>query len=419
MIEINEYIESSENESFISVIESYLSILDKYDSLSEYPDSIIQENYFRQKDENGDPEKLIKTIIMAIPRLLMMIGNAIANVFRRLKGDPIKRLKDLEKKNDSELEEMQQKYDDNADGCADDVNNLTQKHLETTEKDVDSDLVENKNSNEQDEGYKKPDDANETNPNRRNLIEFNKKLMYSRIRFKGWKYFLEITEDYLDHVEYEVTQKRPTTKLLATTRHRLGIKGPKLLSERLNPFSRNTAFFHATTLFYWIPRVSRIGRYTEDAEEIMEKLKGLKEKAKEVNKRFKTLNQYYNENTNERPKALKRMQKVCDEIMNLYKIINILTNYLRDELMMWGQYLDIIEAAEEKKQKEKDKKKKKERKERKENEKNSPTIRVVHKYKGKDEYDEDDEDEDEDDDEDDEDEDENINEYVSNIYSRF
>ena len=412
MVEFNEIINDSANETFVSVMESYLSILDKYDSLSEYQNDFIQENYFRPEDENGNPEKMIKTIVMAIPRLLIMIGNAIANVFRRLKGDPIKRLKDLDKKKPEELKELQ----DKAEASADELNNLTQKHLEECEKNVDDGLVENKNANESDDGYKKPEDDDSRNADdRRNLIQFEKKWMYSRIRFKSWKHFLDITEDYLDNIEFETRQKRPTTKLLATTRHRLNIEGPSLAA-RLNPFD-NTPFFHLSfknTLFYWIPRISTIGKYTKDAEEVMVTLKRLQEKVKDVSKRFKEVTKRYDEEKNERKPALKRLQKVCDEIMKLYKIINTLTNYLYDELIMWGRYIDIVEKAQEKKAEEKEKKKKQERKEEKERDKEARRVKVVHKEDTSSK----DTDDDDDDDEDDEYYSSNVNEYAS-IYSRF
>ena len=326
---LNEIITNSATESYIGVMESYLQLIDKYESINESDSTFFQESEsmkerFRPVDENGNKEKLIWSILWAIPRFLKMIWDAIAKFFKKTKDTVIDKLKKLLKKDQKECDEIQDNIDNNTDGCKDDMAKLEQKNIEDQALIVDDSMVE---------GTVKKKDIKEGT-----TLFYRPKAIKTRILFDKWNDFFDDIERYFKELTSENSAPRLVTKFKSKPDGTIDVKNPNIIY-RLTHHQSKIKFFRAS------PKDVLLKDYVTDAEKATDKLNKLSDMAKDVSETFKEVEKVIKEDPEVTNGVFKTIARINNDILTIYKVLDTLLQYLNNELSLIGNYMVIVEQV--------------------------------------------------------------------------
>lgn len=330
---INEIITDVSNEAYINIIESYIDILNKCEYIQEsYVQEGKLEERFRPVNENGVKEKMIFSILWAIPRFFKMIGESIIKFFKKTKDTVMDKLKKLFKKDQGECDKIQDAIDSNVNGVDDKMLKLAEEEANKNGN-IDSELVED-NKEESDDGKKKKKKKKDKTTK---MYLKGKKTVCTRINFDNWSRFVHDMDNYLNElIEYKKTRKKLPK---VTDNHLIGDK-PK--AENPFIFTRIKYRMKKIKLFKTFPRWIPLGDYIERSENIMSSLELIRKRHEDISEMFKDIEDALKADPDARAKSLKAITETNNELITIYNNTNIMLNYLSGELALLGSFTDMV-----------------------------------------------------------------------------
>lgn len=342
-------------ESMCQSYDKALLIMENFEDVDNTDSFFQEDSHSRSSDKNDKSEKLSISILKAIQRFFIMIGEAISKAFSKVKEDVLKRL--------GKVDKLEKKKADSAQEELDDINGYAYKK---------SKVLKDKHAKYGDENVKEFMSNKKKNKNDliHTSIDVRNKCIYTRINFENWKEFLSEANDYVQLVSGDlqqlgsdlrsattntVTRQIKLKSLMELREHRS--KGPlgNLISDiRAGSAVRDTRH-DKYALFNRFSHKHSISELMKDVNDTRGLFFEVSTKSKTAADKFGKTIEYFDEymknsySKNKYPLDIKTkilykdIRVIHKELTTIHSIVTKLTIYMSRELNLYGDLLDIIE----------------------------------------------------------------------------